>query len=106
MFSTFIIHIDIYIKLYPFWTYYAYILLKWRAEYAEIEKNYRYVGAMMERVFGITLMLEDKKIELLNIKNNTGNRQSSYNNTMPYHNNFIKKEDVENLIKKNKSNRL
>lgn len=58
--STFIIHTTIYDELYKFWTNFMYDLFyTCKIETNNIPKHHRHIGGIMERVFGITLILNE-----------------------------------------------
>jgi UDP-galactopyranose mutase len=59
--STFIIHTSIYDELYKFWINFMYdIFYIGKIEKNNIPKHHRHIGGIMERVFGITLVLNEK----------------------------------------------
>ena len=82
---TFIIHKDVYNKLYPFWTRYMYKLFQHL--YIEngfeniktkthIHNNYRFCSWVMEITLGITLILENSLTEYICIKSIENNRKN------------------------------
>ncbi len=81
--STFIIHTSIYNELYKFWTIFMYdIFYICKIENNSIPKHHRHIGGIMERIFGITLILNEKlndfiKIDSININTKKFNYQHS-----------------------------
>ena len=81
--STFIVHISIYNELYEFWTSFMYDLFYiCKIENNNIPKHHRHIGGIMERVFGITLILNEKlkcfiKLDSSNLNSKKLNYQHS-----------------------------
>ena len=81
--STFIIHTSIYDKLYKFWIDFMYdIFYIGKIEQNNIPKHHRHIGGIMERVFGITLILNEK-IEIFKFihSKDLNNKQFNYNHS-------------------------
>ena len=81
--STFIIHTSVYDNLYKFWISFMYdIFYICKIEHNDIPKHHRHVGGIMERVFGITLILNENLKIFKKIDNkNLGTKRFNYNHS-------------------------